>query len=656
MCGIAGIAFRPDHPQFQIHSLIRASQALRHRGPDDEGFLIYADEEYISLAGNDTYSDSKLKYQLRSINECSKPIQVGLVHRRLSIIDTSAAGHQPMCDGSKRYWIVYNGEIYNYKALREELKGLGYSFHTHTDTEVLLNAFIQWGTRVEEHLNGMWAFVIYDTKEQTLFASRDRVGVKPLYYTQQDNFFAFASEQLVFHKAGWLPFEINRKAVFDFLHHDSLESEAEGFFKHVLELAPSHHFTYDIRSGQLSLSAYYQPACNTAIEIPDTNHTRTHIEQVRLLVTRSISEHLQSDVPVGTCLSGGLDSSILVRVIHSITKSEQHSFHATFNAEAINESQYARDAVHQTPIRLHTVQPDVNDLAADLEKVIIFHQLPLRSFSSYAHYKVMETVAQHHIKVLLDGQGADELFGGYYRYLPNFFADAQQAGGKKLVSRLQHELFTSAAERKKYSDYVLRQYLKAGALGVLADSLKVSHRLLNKDLFRLDHSTSKHCEIHLGFNKRLQFDFNGLYLKEILYREDRNAMAHSIESRVPFADDVALSEYVFSIPGLYKIQHGYTKYLLREAFKELLPESIYQRKDKLGFASPNNEWMASMHHIWPQYMTGRLNEFLDLKAFKKFLNNIKEHKNKSEDYKTLKWLMFPVWLKVMQNQAKPLST
>jgi asparagine synthase (glutamine-hydrolysing) len=653
MCGIAGIAFHPDNQQFQNKSLIGASHALQHRGPDDEGYMIVCDAEPVRLFGDETFSDSKLKYSLRPIRECTKPFHVGLVHRRLSIIDLSAAGHQPMCDSTQRFWLVFNGEIYNYKSLRKELEALGHSFMSHSDSEVLLHAYMQWNTQCENYLNGMWAFVIYDSQQETLFASRDRIGVKPLYYAHQHNFLAFASEQIVFHKSGWLPFEVNKEAVFDFLHRDELEAKPEGFFKHIIELPPAHHFIYDIRTGKLELNKYEQSSYNEAIEIPNEQKTLTYIEQVREKTIHAIQEHLQSDVPVGTCLSGGLDSSILVRVIQHLHNEEQHAFHATFSKKEINETHYAIDVVQHTKIKLHTIEPTTEDLAKDLEKVLLAHQLPLRSFSSYAQYRVLQLAAQQGVKVMLDGQGADELFGGYYRYLINYFSDARRAGGKKLVQRLEKEIFTDSAELKKFKNFTLRQYIKAGSLGSILDAMNPSHKLLNKDLFKHHTTATKQTEVYDSLNKRLHTDFYGLYLKEILYREDRNAMAHRIESRVPFADDKALATLVFSIPGLYKIQAGQTKYLLREAFKDLLPPSVYSRRDKLGFASPNNEWMASLKHLWPQYLYNGLNEFFDLKAYKKFLNNIQQHKNKNEDYKTLKWVLFPVWLKVMREHAIP---
>ncbi len=656
MCGIAGIARHPDNQQFDLASLIKASEALVHRGPDDEGHIILSDGEVVQLAGKQTQREWTATHSVQNITECRKPFAVGLLHRRLSIIDTGASGHQPLSDASGRYWITYNGEIYNYKALRHELENRGHTFNTYTDTEVLLYAYIEWGEHCEEHLNGMWAFVIYDREHQIFFASRDRVGVKPLYYVNQNNSLAFASEQHVFHKAGWLPFEVNKKAVFDFLYNDLLEHESEGMFKGVVELAPSHHFIYHLHTGELRVSRYYSPSFTKHIEAPEADKTLKYISEIKEATTASIHSHLQSDVPVGTCLSGGLDSTVIVSVINQMigmdvlhTGNTQHAFHASFSQASINETYFAEAAVKDKAVTLHIVNPTADELRIDLEKLVTAHSLPLRSFSSYAQYRVMRLAKEKGIKVVLDGQGADELFGGYYRYISNYLNDAQQCGGVVMVKQLKKEFFPDKASLRSFNNYQLKEWLKIGSMRFVIDAFNPAHRLLNKDLFKHQSAAALPQRLFAGFNKTLHHDFYGIYLKELLYREDRNAMAHSIESRVPFADDMELSTLLFSIPGIYKMQHGTSKYLLREAFKDILPQSVYERRDKLGFASPNNAWMVSMKDVWMSYATVELSEYFHLKNFKQFIERLDKHQHKPENYKTLKWLMFAVWLNVMSD-------
>jgi asparagine synthase (glutamine-hydrolysing) len=655
MCGIAGIVRHPDNQQFDLDSLIKASEALAHRGPDDEGYMIVSDGETIQLSGKHTLSDWTEAHAAKHIAECRKPFAAGLLHRRLSIIDIGAMGHQPMSDVSNRYWITYNGEIYNYKALRCELENKGYIFKTHTDTEVLLYAYIEWGLHCEEHLNGMWAFVIYDREQHILFASRDRVGVKPFYYVHHNNFLAFASEQHVFHKAGWLPFEVNKKAVFDFLYYDLLEHQSEGMFRHVMELPPAHHLTYELQTGKLHVERFYTATLNILSEKPDALKTLQYINDIKDAATASIQSHLQSDVPVGTCLSGGLDSSIIVSVINRMmnasllhTGNTQHAFHASFEENSFNESRYAEEVVKNKSVTLHTVEPTSTELITDLEKFVAAQCLPVRSFSSYAQYRVMQLAKSQGIKVLLDGQGADELFGGYYRYIINYLNDAQQCCGTQYVKDLKKEIFPDKNSRTAFNKYHLKEWMKAGSLRFVMDALHPAHRFLNKDLFKYQSQYPTPQSLFKDYNSALYFDFFGTFLKELLYREDRNAMAHSIESRVPFADDLALSSLLFSIPGMYKMQHGISKYLLREAFRELIPSVVYERRDKLGFVSPNNKWMAELKDVWRSYVTADLGEYYHLKNFKIFIDGLHKHGNKPENYKTLKWLTFAVWLKVMK--------
>lgn len=657
MCGIAGIARHPDDQHFELPALQRASEALLHRGPDDEGYLIVSDGDTVQLAGSHTQAEWIKANKSLMAAECRKPLSLGLLHRRLSIIDTGISGHQPMSDAGGRYWITYNGEIYNYKLLREELQSLGYIFKTKSDTEVLLYAYAEWGEQCEAHLNGMWAFVIYDSHKQLLFASRDRTGVKPFYYIHQYRMLAFASEQSVFHRAGWLPFEVNRKAVFDFLYHDLLEHETEGLFKGVMELAPCHHFIYELHTDQLKISAYETPEINNSTAPIDVQKLQNYLNDIRYTVTAAIRSHLQSDVPVGTCLSGGLDSSILVSVIHGLqdqtalhTGTTQHAFHASFDDAEINETAFAEAVVKDKHITLHTVRPKLNELQSDLEKVVRAHGLPLRSFSSYAQYRVMQCANEKGIKVVLDGQGADELFGGYYPYIAHYLNDAQSVGGTTMVKKLRNDFFSDASSLRTFNRYQFKAWLKAGSLKHVLDAFHPAHRLLHKELFRYDTIQHTSKTLTLGLNKRLQLDYYGTYLKELLYREDRNAMAHHIESRVPFADDTALSQLLFSIPGIYKMNQGITKYLLREAFKDIIPAKVYTRRDKLGFASPNNPWMTSLEKTWTDYITPELGEYYNLKAYQRFISKLSTQHNKAENYKTLKWFMFSVWLAVIKSK------
>jgi len=657
MCGISGIACW-NGKKIQSDEIIRMNNSLRHRGPDDEGFLLFNDEQKTIAFGNDTPSEvkeSRLRFSpSEHIEKTNSSFDLLFGHRRLSIIDTSASGHQPMCLPDCDLWITYNGEIYNYKELRANLQAKGIEFITESDTEVILRYYQSYGSDCVQHFNGMWSFVIYDGLKKELFASRDRFGVKPFYYHLSENNFAFASEHKALLQFSEVKKEINPVAMFDFLALNVLEKEEEGLFKDIKELFPSHNLLLNLNNGELKINRYYSLQTNSTFSSINEKQTHEYIDEVKNLVTKSIDLRLRADVTVGTCLSGGIDSSVIVCAMDKLLKEKNQSqtgnriktFSSIFPGSKLDESAYMKNVVEQTNTNWYTVTPNKKDFINDVEHLMYSHDLPIWSISSFAQSSVMKLAKTNHVKVLLDGQGADELFGGYKHYYKYLLNDLKSSGEKE-----EYKNALAALKETNGKDFLLRYNLKKtiepNAPLLLKKFFFPDLKYINPDLLnQYKERFSLLTETSSSLNGKLKHDFTGTYLKELLRREDRNGMMHSVESRVPFTDDHALVESVFSMQGNYKIKGASTKYLLREAFKDILPAPVYSRIDKLGFVTPNNEWMSELKNNFSVYFTNDLAPYLNLPLLMKDYNSYFNQAHKPENYRTFKFMSLAVWMKV----------
>ena len=662
MCGISGIACWGGK-KFSADEIIRMNNSLRHRGPDDEGFLLINGEKKTIAFGSDTPSEvkeSRLHFSPSEYIEKTKAaFDLLLGHRRLSIIDTSASGHQPMCLPDVDLWITYNGEIYNYKELRSTLQSKGIEFVSESDTEVILRYYQAYGSECVQHFNGMWSFVIYDGQKKEMFASRDRFGVKPFYYHLTETNFAFASEQKALLQFSEVKKEINPMAMFDFLAMNVLEKEEEGLFKGIKELFPAHNLLLNLNNGEIKIHRYYSLQFNSTFSSINEKQTHEYIDEVKMLVTKSIDLRLRADVTVGTCLSGGIDSSVIVCAMDKLLREKSsaqtghkiETFSSIFPGSKLDESAFMKNVVEQTNTNWHTVTPGKKDFLNGVEHLMYSHDLPIWSISSFAQSTVMKLAKANDVKVLLDGQGADELFGGYKHYYKYLLNDLKSLGEKE-----EYQKALAALKVTNGKDFLLRYNLKkmiepkAPLLikKFFFPDLKYIHPdLLNqyKERFSLLKETS------VSLNEKLKEDFTGTYLKELLRREDRNGMMHSVESRVPFTDDHTLVESVFSMQGNYKIKGASTKYLLREAFKDILPAPVYSRTDKLGFVTPNNEWMNELKNDFRDYFTDNLSAYLNLPLLLKDYHSLFNQSNKSENYRVFKFMSLAVWMSVFKNKS-----
>lgn len=587
MCGIAGYLSisknRVASRQFKV-----AVETLFHRGPDDFGYALFDAAKELSL-----FTDEPERENIHS--------DLILGHRRLSIIDLSPAGRQPMTDESGRFWIVYNGEVYNYIELKEELKSRGYAFRTNSDTEVILKAYEEWGTECLNRFNGMFAFALWDVKKKTLFCARDRVGVKPFYYYHDGKRFIFASEIKGLLKAG-IERKINNQIVYDYLSSGLLDHTEDTFFEGIKQLRPAHYLM--ISKDGLTLKRWWDIEDRELSGCSDEEYARRFYE----LFEDSVRLRLRSDVPVGTCLSGGLDSSTIVCVANSfmfkgdylkdVVGERQRTFSSCFEDRKYDERVFIEEVVKKTNVASHYTFPEGEKLFDIIPDVIYHQDEPFGSTSIFAQWHVMKLAKENGIKVLLDGQGADELLAGYHGYFGAYYTELLK--GLHILKFL-HELFSY----KKIYGKLQPMMFAAMARAVLPD---IFISMLRKTSFIpkaatctwLDGDFEKKYRRGLPAANRFRSPFkNHLYtlfactsLPALLRYEDRNSMAHAIEARVPFLD-YRLVEYIFSLPSEQKISNGMTKAVLRNATKGILPEKVRMRVDKMGFVTPENVWFRT---------------------------------------------------------------
>jgi asparagine synthase (glutamine-hydrolysing) len=623
MCGIAGIV---DFTQHTLHLplvLQAMTDALRHRGPDDEGYLFFSDGHPFEAFGPDT--PGPIRQGKQPVQEVEPHCLLGIGHRRLSILDVSAAGHQPMASPDGEVWIVFNGEIYNYLELRAELQQHGFHFRTHCDTEVLLAAYRHWGPQLLYRLNGMWAFVLYDTRKQLLFGARDRFGVKPFYYVLNQQLFAFASQQKALLPLPGLPRQINRKALYGYLVKGETEREPQGLFEGILELMPGHAFELRLPEQAFRLSRYYALAYEPQTGQFDLKQFRQYSHGVRERLEEAVRLRLRSDVPLGSCLSGGIDSSALVCLIDRQMQvspqpqvgAKQKVFTASFPGSPLDESDWARRVVAQTQTKWHQVFPKPAHLLRDLEDLVYAQDIPFFSSSTYAQYRVMQLVQQQGVRVTLDGQGADELFSGYSRHFTLFMAELLRAGRYRDLLQEVRVANNSFADRSLLlpagGKLLLSRFLSPAAKKRLLLRSRPELRYLRSELWEV---AGPEPESPRSLNEMLYAQLTGPDLKVLLRTGDRNAMRFSVEARMPFADHHPLLEYVAAIPSVYKVRQGEGKTLLREAMRGILPETVRQRKDKIGFATPEATWLLHLKEPLREYLTDDLEEYLDVRRLR----------------------------------------
>lgn len=565
MCGIAGI-IQSNPSGYNKEHLKKMTDALIHRGPDGEG-------TWQNEAGNTL-----------------------LGHRRLSIIDISEAGNQPMCYRD-RYTIVHNGEIYNYIELKEDLRKKGYSFQSQTDTEVIAAAYDYWKDECVEHFDGMFAFAIWDEKEKELFAARDRFGEKPFYYFFDGRHFLFASEMKALWAAGIenIP---NQKMLFNFItigYTDNPSHPDETFYENIYKLPAASFLKFSFLYFQFSIQQYW----DIDLAIQDKNISdQTAIEEFSHLLATAVKRRSRSDVPLGTSLSGGLDSSAIAALSHALqSDNDSHKcFTAIFPGFEKDETVFAKQVADQFKLQQFTTSITSEELISDWENLCHHQEEPFGSASIFAQYKVFALAKENNVKVLLDGQGADETLAGYHKYYKwywqELFRNRKLRKSKELTAAKELGIAESFTYKNKIAAYfpsfasivMERQYLLKA----------IRHEDLDKDFVRLQSKKAYYTPPeHFDLNGVLYFNTRTHGLEELLRYADRNSMAHGREVRLPFLSH-ELVEFIFALPAHFKIRNGWTKWLLRETMKNKLPDMITWRRDKVGFEPPQKSWMQTV--------------------------------------------------------------
>lgn len=608
MCGIAGLI---RYPKGKLNpDMIRLmTNSIKHRGPDDEGFLLFSRElnTAIPFGGNDTPPDvyqSGLSYAPAAAHEnlvqkfSSHQISVLLGHRRLSIIDLSPSGHQPMQLQKQAVWITYNGEIFNFIEIRRELEAAGYSFHSESDTEVILTAYQHWGSACLHKFNGMFAFIIIDLNRNQLFAARDRFGVKPLYFWESpEGFLAFASEikQFTF-LPGWHS-KAHISGAFNYLSAGITDSSTTTMFDGVFQLRGGEYIECGLDLSKMPTpKAWYQLK-----KTPSVISFKEATEQFQALFKDAIRLRMRADVDIGSCLSGGLDSSAIVCMANLLLNgtgniNRQKTFSACSHIARFDERHYMDEVIKHTGVFGHFVIPSV-DVLLDMTKKIVWHQdQPFGSTSIFAQYLVFDMAKKANVKVMLDGQGSDENLAGYTPFWAAHLAQLFKELRWWSLIKETYLLNTISPSMALFPKSIVKHFIPKRIKNYIqTNPLTSSDRWINFHQFPNDKPSSflmtQHSEIgHLV--DQLSYDqITRTSLPALLRYEDRNSMANSIEARTPFLD-YRLVEFIFNLPAHYKISKGYTKRVMREALKGILPENVRTRTDKLGFATAEEVWMC----------------------------------------------------------------
>ncbi len=571
MCGINGFISLNNSLDNKNLEAVKSkigvmNDLIAHRGPDSDGIYI------------------------------KNPVCFGF--RRLSIIDLSDDANQPMLSNDGNIVIVFNGEIYNYLEIRQELVSKGYLFRTHSDTEVIINSYIEFGFSCVEKFNGMWAFAIYDFRKNILFCSRDRFGVKPFYYYSDQDSLLFSSELKALHKICNLK-RANLSKVYEYLAYGYRINDGETFFENCFELLPGTNMIYE--NNQIRYQKYWELKLNSYVHDESLNF---HEEYIKLFES-AVRLRYRSDVPVGIMLSGGFDSSSIAKVTDNLIEkgemdqNEIHAFIASFPKFKDDETLIAREFIKTCKhIKLHEMTVDLKGLVEDIEETVYGFDHPVGLFSTVAHNCIMKKCNERGIKVVLNGQGSDEAYAGYIKYISgihlldqllsrdgNFFNEFHYLFSENKYSKsfLLSQMFKSTLSLTR-SSYLRARYLEKSILCLDKEFVNVNYNHYKSDWkFSLKGN---------NFNRYLLNHITHKTLNNILHREDISSMLQSIEIRCPFMD-YRLIEFAFSIPNDLKFKKGITKVIQRETIGRMLPDSITKNRKKIGFNTPFTDYFSS---------------------------------------------------------------
>tara|TARA_B110001452_G_C15238955_1_gene428994 strand:- start:115 stop:2079 length:1965 start_codon:yes stop_codon:yes gene_type:complete len=611
MCGVIGIISSESRQEI-TDSADKMLRFIDHRGPDGRGLEVF---------------------------NLPKAQHLALGHNRLAIIDTSDAGLMPMSNADDNLSIIFNGEIFNYIELKEELASLGYCFTTNTDTEVLLNAYAEWGSDCLNKLNGMFAFAIFNKVNSELFIARDRYGVKPLYYFFQDNLFIFASEikSILTHEN--VDVAPEEEMLGKFLLTGAVNNTNLTCFSEIYSLSPG--YSLKMQQGKLTTDKWYSPTKNLLSSDANYNYQKS-LSDFQDIFHDAVKLRLRSDVEVGACLSGGLDSSAIVGAVANISSNMSDpgsfkTFSSVYDDPKISEIEYVDEVTKFTNTTNFSFTPQLDAFWENIPKIIWHNDEPIQTPTTFNQWSVMEAAKNQSIKVTLDGQGVDELAAGYPTYFSIHLAElARKLHVIEFIATFKDIVSTKGEGRNAASllfrvIYLLIPRWAISTLSaipffrfvvkgesfqpILRKKYKKSWRNIAKQQLLLQRKHS------ISIAKRLRFDFYNMSLPALLRYEDRSSMAFSIEARTPFLD-YRLVEFIQSLPSEYFIKEGLTKAIVRDGVSSLIPQSVFNRTDKKGYPIPSSDWLNKSNKIIKNIFSGEtfLSTYINIDEFQKMLS------------------------------------
>ncbi|HTC61836.1 MAG TPA: asparagine synthase (glutamine-hydrolyzing) [Candidatus Saccharimonadales bacterium] len=582
------------------------THAVAYRGPNGFGF---------AYASQNCTETPEIIHNENKFPGMQRPV-VGFGSRRLAILDTSSAGNMPMISDDGHYCIVFNGEIYNYKEIRQELQQRGHRFRTGTDTEVILHSYQEWGEECLKRFNGMWGFALWDQSKQILFCARDRFGVKPFYYASHNGSFYFGSEIKQILIASSMSREANSGAVSNFLEWGLVDNSSETFFKNVFQLPGGCWLKLDVTSPLCPRIGRFW---DLRIEPMPERPVADTIEEFRHKFETSVKLRLRSDVPVGVSLSGGLDSSsVLCQAKQIAPEIELQSFSACFDEQALDERSYVSTVLSSTGGIGHEVFPQAGPFWKTIETMIYHHDEPILGTSAFAQWSVMKEARRCGVPVMLGGQGADESLCGYQKYFYFYLMQLVRETDKRFFREAASWIF-GGSNFYWTADSVAR-YIP----GLIRSPLSLTGRVGTVEFHKDYKDSNADLGAMNGVAARQKTDLIRTSIPALLHHEDRNSMAHSVETRLPFLD-YELVEFAVNCPTSLKLQGGWSKWMLRTALKGTLPETIRLRKTKLGFDAPDSAWvragLRNGHSELCDTPKLRMNRFMDEVRFARECKN-----------------------------------
>jgi asparagine synthase (glutamine-hydrolysing) len=635
MCGLVTLLHLKVDDEANIGML---TDKLAHRGPDDHAWLAWSDSGIV-FGRDQTVAHGK----------------VIMGHRRLSIIDLSVDGRQPMASTDGRLHITYNGEVYNYRELRSELESLGHRFHTRTDTEVMLACLSLWGLDAVARFKGMFAFTLLDLQRRKLYAVRDHFGIKPLYYCRFSRGLAFASEIPPLLELPGVRREPDAQAVYDYLMFGNSAHNQDTMFAGIRQLPPASILEIDVDT-----LVYEEPSryWGLGLEENDCGGYEQAVARVRDLFLENIRLHLRSDVPIGSALSGGIDSSAIVCAVRELEPQADIRTFSYIAPGALSEERWVDTVNSRVGATCIKVRPVADDLLRDLDDLITAQGEPFGNTSIYAQYCVFRSASQQGIKVMLDGQGADEMLAGYVGYQGSFLAGLLKQ--KRFIAAMRflgRSSRWSGRSRRLITQLAARQLLPPNlqALGRRLIGKPLTPDWLNIGWFRergVDFSApDAHNKTVHSLRESLIDTLQRTSLPALLRYEDRNSMRFSLESRVPFLTH-DFAELVIGLPAEYLINEaGISKSIFRQAMRGIVPDSVLERQDKLGFATPEDIFTAKLQTVPDDIFNDtELQELFDSRALSGYFYYLAK-KIKKRDFRTWRMVNLFRWASVFNVQT-----